>query len=267
MNSYEQKQADRKARYEAKADSLATDSASTHARARELAGVIPLGQPVLIDHYSAKRDMSYRAKVQRTYEKSFALSDLAEHYKRKAEGVGTGGISSDDPDALDKLRAEVAALEASQQRMKDANAVIRKHRAAGEPAQIAALVALGNSEAAAREMLQPDYAGRVGFAAYQLSNQNSNIRRIHDRIKTLSALKERDSRELAGPGYTYREDTEENRVMFFFEGKPDEATRAVLKSHAFKWSPSRGAWVRQLTAAGIFAGKKVREALASQPAA
>jgi len=49
--------------------------------------------------------------------------------------------------------------------------------------------------------------------------------------------------------------------MFIFDGKPEAEKRALLKSHAFKWSPSRNAWVRQLTGNARYAGQCVREAL------
>ena len=67
--------------------------------------------------------------------------------------------------------------------------------------------------------------------------------------------------EQEGDGYTYREDADENRVMFLFDGKPDAAIRAVLKRHAFKWSPTRGAWVRMLNNAGRYAAERVRHEL------
>ena len=60
--------------------------------------------------------------------------------------------------------------------------------------------------------------------------------------------------------YTYREDTEENRILFEFSGKPDEATRTILKKHGFRWNPTRKAWVRQLTGNGRWAAQSVREA-------
>lgn len=71
------------------------------------------------------------------------------------------------------------------------------------------------------------------------------------------------AKEEAGKGYTYREDTDENRVMFLFEGKPDEATRQLLKTNGFKWSPSRDGkpWVRHLNNAGLWHAKMVREKL------
>ena len=54
------------------------------------------------------------------------LSDKAEHYEAKAEAVGYGGISSIDPEALTKLRAELDEHSASQQRMKDANRLVKR---------------------------------------------------------------------------------------------------------------------------------------------
>ena len=40
---------------------------------------------------------------------------------------------------------------------------------------------------------------------------------------------------------------EDDRIQLFFDEKPSEETRAFLKSKAFKWAPSVGAWQRQMT--------------------
>lgn len=259
MNAYEQKQAARKARYEERAEQASAESTSTYNRARGMAQAIPFGQPILVGHHSETRDRNYRDRIHTTYGKAFALQDKAKHYEQKAASVGTGGISSDDPEAIEKLRAELANVEQAQERMKAANKAIRTHKT--EEARIAALVAQGLTEAQAAELLKPDFAGRVGFPSYALSNNNANARRIAGRIAELEKRRQRVDVEQEAEGYTYREDTEENRVMFVFPGKPDEATRALLKRHAFKWSPSRGAWVRQLNNAGIWAGQEVKKAL------
>lgn len=260
MNKYEQKQADRRERLQERADKAASESTALYAAARKRAEAIPFGQPILIGHHSERRDRNFRAGINRMTERSFELSDKAAHYEQKAASVGTGGISSDDPDAVAKLRAELAQCEAAQERMKAANKAIRSGKTPDK--QIPALVALGFSEAEAQSLIKGDFCGRVGFASYQLSNNNANMTRIKKRIAELEARRSRETVEVETEGYTYREDTEENRVMFEFEGKPGDEVRAVLKRHAFKWSPTRGAWVRQLSNAGIYAGKQVRAELA-----
>lgn len=260
MNSYEAKQAARKARFEERADKASTESASTHARARQMGEALPFGQPILVGHHSEKRDRNYRERIHNAYGKAFDLQDKAKRYAQKAASVGTGGISSDDPAALDKLRVELVTLEGNHQRMKAANQVIRQ-RAGDEEEQVNGLLALGwLTNAQARELVRPDYAGRVGFPGYALSNNNANIRRIRARISELEQRRERADVECEGNGYIYREDTEENRVMFVFSGKPNAEIRALLRAHAFKWSPARGAWVRQLNNAGLWAAEQVRGA-------
>ncbi|MCY1395961.1 hypothetical protein D9M71_109200 [compost metagenome] len=262
LNWYERKQVARRERLEDRAAALSDESSRAYAKARQMASVIPFGQPILVGHHSEGRDRNYRARIHSNFGKSFALQDKAKHYEQKAASVGTGGISSDDPDAIEKLRAELANVEQAQERMKAANKAIRTHKT--QEARIAALVAQGLTEGQAAELLKPDYAGRVGFPSYALSNNNANARRIAGRIAELETRRQCIDVEQEAENYTYREDTEENRVMFVFPGKPDEQTRTLLKRHAFKWSPSRGAWVRQLNNAGRWAAAQVRQLLDKQ---
>ncbi|RQU83933.1 DUF3560 domain-containing protein [Burkholderia cenocepacia] len=264
MNEYEARQQARRERLEQAADNAQSEANATHARARSMASVIPFGQPILVDHYSAGRDRRYRARIHNTFGKAFALNDKAADLRAKAEAVGTGGISSDDPDAIDKLRAQLVNLRESQERMVVSNRVIRKH-AGNADAQIAALVALGYyTEEQARSVIAPDHVGRIGFPSYALQNNSANIRRIEDRIKQLEKAREAVDVEEVCDGYTYREDVADNRIWFVFDGKPDEATRAILRRYAFKWSPSRPGkpHIRQLTNAGRHAAKMVRKELA-----
>lgn len=255
LNAYELKLQARRERYEDLAASASHASDAAHRRAHEMASVIPFGQPILVGHHSERRDRNYRDKIHTTFGKSFALLGKADHYAKKAETVGTGGISSDDPDAIIKLQEKLAGLERSQERMKAANKIIRTKQT--NEGKTLALVGLGFAEASAVQLLEKDFAGRVGFPSYALSNNNAIIKATHDRIATLQAQKGRVDVERQGNGYIYREDTCENRVMFVFDGKPDEATRKVLKANSFNWSPSRTAWVRKLTAAGIWGAEQV----------
>ena len=127
MNSYEQKQEERRARLEAAADRANERSNAAYKRAdmSEEATGIPFGQPVIVGHHSEKR---HRAAIKRgdtAMRKSIEESDKAKELRGKAASVGTGGISSDDPDAIVKLKEKLAELEQSQSNMKAANCIGR----------------------------------------------------------------------------------------------------------------------------------------------
>ena len=260
MNQYEKKIESKKMRYAAMSEKAKSDGLTAYSTARTMAAAIPFGQPIHIGHHSEGADRRYRAKIHQTFGRAFGLMEKAEHYQRKAEIVGTGGISSDDPAALIKLREKLAQQEAAHEKMKAANVVIRKN--AGRPdAQIEALISLGFKNSQAVDLINPNQFGGAGFASFSLSNSNARINSTKARIAVLERARTRESKEIEDAFYTYREDTNENRIMFIFDGKPNEATRAILKRFSFKWSPSRGAWVRQITSNALWAAQEVRKAL------
>lgn len=152
-------------------------------------------------------------------------------------------IMSGDADATERLTEKIALAEAVQVRMRAVNAVIRKHKKAGTDAQIAAMVGCGVSEDQARRLLQPDFAGRIGFADYELTNNNANIKRMKDRLAVVGRDQSRETVEKQGEnGIRYEDSPADNRVRLFFTGKPDEAVRSDLKAHGFRWTPSLGCW-------------------------
>ena len=245
MNTYEERQEARRERYLKRAERARAESREGWQRAREMSEVSPLGQPIHVGHHSEKRDRAYRARIEKTSEKAF----------RKAARVGTGGISSDDPDAIKKLKKEVEHLKDKQERMKAANRAIRmKDTAKGD----AKLAEMGYTTEDIATLRTPKY-GRVGFPAWQISNNGANIRRIEGRIKELEERSAREPEHIVTDLYELK--VEDNRVQFIFDGKPDEDVRSILKYHAFKWSPSRGAWVRQASGNGLFAARQVKRKL------
>ena len=100
------------------------------------------------------------------------------------------------------------------------------------------------------------------FPSYALTTSNAAIKRVRERLEKLEAAKATKPVEVEYDGYTYKEDVELMRVQFFFDGKPDDETRSLLKSNGFRWAPSQGAWQRQLTENGIRAAKRVMEEIA-----
>jgi hypothetical protein len=170
------------------------------------------------------------------------------------------GISSDDPNALEKLRAKLAEAENLQDMMKKVNGIIKRENT--EERRIAALVAIGHEPALAKRLLEPDYAGRIGFKEYQLINNSASVRRLRERVAELEKAATRQDKEEVTDKYTYREDTADNRLMFLFDGKPGEEIRVMLKGRGFKWSPTRNAWIRQWTENGLYAARCVKAQLA-----
>ena len=254
MNAYEQKQENRKQYYLEMAARKSSEASAAYNKAHQMAEVIPFGQPILVGHHSERSDRNYRNKISNTFDKAFETMKTVKYYEQKANSVGKSGISSDDPDAIKKLQKKLAGLEALQERMKAANKALRKN-------DVEALHTLGYSDSQISQLKKPDFCGRTGYPSYALTNNNANIHSTKERIANLEkmAIREPEIVEHEEKGYTYKE--EDNRCQFIFDGKPSEEVRNILKSNAFKWSPSRGAWVRQLTGNGKRAAERVESKL------
>ena len=173
----------------------------------------------------------------------------------KIRSVGTGGISSDDPQAVEKLEAKLATLEKHQEMMKAANAAIRmKDPAKGD----AKLAELGYTPEDIAKLREPDFCGRIGYPAYLLQNNNANIRRIRGRIAELKKRTENTPEGWEFDGGRVVVNTAENRLQIIFDGKPDADIRTELKGEGFRWAPSQGAWQRQLTDNAMRAARRLK---------
>lgn len=241
MNRYEAKQEARRARLEERAEKVTTEAQTHFQRADAIASMIPFGQPILVGHHSEKRHRADLARIRKGMEKGVAASKHADELQRRAAAVGTGGVSSDDPEAVAKLTAKMARLEADIATMKSANAALRRE-------DHDALVALGFTEAQIVKLREPDFAGRIGFPDYVFTNTGAEIRRIRARIQRLERQNGQVTKIYAlEDGTRIVRNVEANRVQIITPTKPDDATRRELKSRGFRWSPSEGAWQRHLS--------------------
>ena len=265
---YEERQAERIDRYHELADKRGKEAAATHDEARRMAGAIPFGQPILVGHHSEKRDRNYRERIHNKFGKAFELNDKAKYWENRAAAAESGNaISSDDPQAIDKLKAKLDDLEQSQASMK---AINQAWRAAGKPgpedqdgwAKIAAHPAV-DTEPQQLERLRVAYAqllqwqgSSAPFPSYSLSNNNAEMRRIRERIKLLEASAHAEHIEKDHGVCRYVENPELNRVQLFFDGKPSAEIRSILKKNGFRFSKRDGnAWQRYLNAQGKHAAQ------------
>lgn len=153
-------------------------------------------------------------------------------------------VRSEDPDAVIQLQTKIAAAEKLQATMKTANVIVRNRRLSDDE-KVAQLVAeCGMRDTSARELLKADFAGRIGFANYKLTNNGANIRRMQQRLKGLANESGRASSTLPFAGGRVEDNAEECRVRIYHDAKPPAETIAKLRTYGFHWTPSLGCWQR-----------------------
>jgi hypothetical protein len=223
-------------------------SKSFYERSTSMARCIPMGQPILVGHHSEKRDRRFRRRMWDVMGKSVAASDKAEYYEQKAAAIESNqAIFSDDPDAIEKLKEKIAAAVDRQDFMKAGNKIVKSKKLTIEQ-KTEQLKAAGYCTL----ILQPDFCGRVGYADYELTNNNANIRRMKQRLEQLekaliNAVEIGDTEEeYPDLDLIVRHVRTINRIQLIFSGKPSVQIRNLLKSHGFRWAPSEGAWQRHL---------------------
>lgn len=191
-------------------------------QAHQMAGCIPFGQPILVGHYSEKRDRNYRAKIESKFDNGFNLLKKSEYLEERARAAEKNdAIFSDDPAAVEKLEDKITRLEERQARMIAANKLVRKNDREG-------LLNMGFSEHIADELLKPDCCGRYGFADYATKNNNANIRRLKLRVQVLEKKQAQTTCEKEVNGIRIVDNVEENRLqLFFFAAHPTISRNAA----------------------------------------
>ena len=155
-------------------------------------------------------------------------------------------IKSSDPNAIAELTAKLEHLKLHQVRMVTANKII-KGKGDNEH-KTARLADMGFGAEDAAKLLKGDFMGRVGFAQYQLSNNNAEIKRVKARLQTLSEMSETRAETTTWPftGGRVVDNVEADRVQVIFDAPriPEDKHRE-MRSSGFVFSPTSGAYQRQ----------------------
>lgn len=249
MNDYEERKQARIDRLQEKADRARAESQSLFKQSTDMASAIPFGQPV---HGPA--DRRYREKIGRKMDQSIAALEKADYYERKAQAAENNtAISSDDPEALAKLKEKLEDLQISQTRMKQINAYYKKN---GTCRGFHGL----SDELADKLVADIQYHpwDKRPFGSYALANNNQNINAVKKRIAQLTAVKELGYQGWEFDGGKVVANADMNRLQIFFDAIPDEEVRKELKGWGFKWARNVGAWQRQLTDNAIYAARRIQ---------
>lgn len=264
----------KKERYSELAEKNERLSDQTFDHARKMASVIPFGQPILVGHHSEKGDRRYRARIENTYRKSSELYDKSKYYAEKAENYGSGGIMSDDPEAMIKLKEKIEMLTVKRDKLKRirsaVNSLLKKYktvmpthrfqnenyRSYDHEAIKKDMDILKNTlssklpeiDAMQIELLLTEDFGRYGVSGWQVTSLTTRIREAKKRLEYMEREEER-----AEINWTFENGIEvkeeEGRINIYFDGKPEEAVRSVIKRspYAFKWSRYNACWTRKKT--------------------
>ncbi len=205
------------------------------AAAHKIADGIPLGQPILVGHHSeghARRDV---ARIDSGMRKGVEMGKLADHHRGKADGLEhqlDTSIFSDDPDAIEALKARIADLDAEA----DLEVAINKawRKAKGQPGWADGLGASPKIVATCeRTMALCPYLKGPMFS----TNTRANARRLRERIKAIEFRNARSKRAEEAGGCLI---VGEEYINVIFAEKPERKVLDALKEAGFGWTG--GAW-------------------------
>lgn len=216
---YEERKERKKERYQELAEKSREKSQQHYERYQKMSNAIPLGQPILTDHYSANATRRGYEKMHIQFDKSVEADNKAEYYENKVDTIESNkSISLDDPRAIEKLQDKLDRLEHERENIK-----ARPH------------------------------------STWELQNIGAEIRRIKKRIEQIKDLEELDFKDIVFTGGKAILNKEVNRIQILFDDKPSEEVRNILKHRGFKWSRYEKAWQRLYNKNTIYATNRAIE--------
>ena len=252
--TYQQKREQRAERLDNRAAKARQEATERGEYVHKMAEVMN-GQPILVGHHSEGRHRRDLDKMHNNMHKSVQLTRQADDLERRAAACRNNtAIFTDDPDASEKLADKVERLQARQDLMKAANRLARKGDRDG-------LAEMGFASKLIDKLLTPGYGQgygeHLGFASWELTNNNANIRRLKKRLQDIEAHADDETSTQTIGDIEIIDNVEDNRVQIFFPGKPAPEVRQTLKSNGFRWAPSVGAWQRHRNAWALQIAKEI----------
>lgn len=251
---YEERREGRIDRLRARGERKRREGGALIEQADKRASFIPLGQPILLGHHSERRDRNYREKIRAGLTKGFEAVKEAESLERRAAAAEENyAISSDDPDAINKLRAKLVQAARYQVELKEQ---IKRARKAirGTPREEwpEALSNAGVGARLAQDIVSMNIIPKIS------PNASANVRRIRERIVELQKKAATPVPESEQIGAILLEESD-NRVRLYFPDKPAESVRKELSGAGFHWTPKTPGrpWQRMASPGAWYAARRI----------
>jgi len=297
MNYYEEKQERKLERAKELLEKHELKQKAAFKASDALADAIPFGQPILVGHHSEKRHRRDIERMENNMRKGIKEGEIVKYYENKIDNLeNPHAISSDDPEAIVKLKEKLAKIEEQIEKVKEHNKKCKDaiHLGAFEYAdgdhisntngnyrQFAVVLkdksirweakriqenikVIIENFAKSGKLEQPALpADMKKYDSYVLENLNGNKHRIKERIEHLQALEKVPEMDEKINGIDIVVDKVENRVKILFPGKPAAEVIAKLKQNGFHWSPYNKAWQRMISDWAIEKAKEIAKKVKS----
>ena len=254
IQAYKEKREAKFERYTELSEKAAAQSTASYEASNSAVSMIPMGQPILVGHHSERAHRNAIKRSCNAMDKSVELSNKSEYYADKAEATkNNNAISSDNPEAIDLLKAKIIKLQRGSEKSKYLNSEMRKFKnRTNAIKEVSKLEDSNENKKMFIQMLQScDYWAtqpeRINAYYLGTTSNSAEISRLKKRVKQLESLDKIEEIEETINGVVLKTDKDDNRVRLFFDGKPDEDIRTNLKRNGFRWSPRNGCWQRHLT--------------------
>ena len=159
----------------------------------------------------------------------------------------------------ERLRAKLEVCEELHEKMKAVNKICR--RKCTDEEMVDAIVAeCGIKEEQAKELVYPDPdrgTYHKGFASYCLSLNLAKIKDLKAKIERHEKMAGKEDKTLEFDRFIIDLCYTDERIRIRHAERPGREEVAMLKSNAFKWSPSNQSWQRQMTQNAVLAIRRM----------
>jgi hypothetical protein len=202
------------------------------------------------EHSAGERFFEFRRKTIEFYGRK------EEREAKAAEIAAAGG-------EIGFYKQKLAALEKTHQDGLIVNRIYRKNSGLSIDELVLKINEAGINGDAYRKALQ--FSKAHGYAPASTENTRQHIDYYKGRVIQLERMASRPTTDTTDEktGVRIVENSELSRIQLFFDGKPEESIRNILKSNGFRWAPSNGSWQNYLTDNGKWKAKRALEQIAA----